>query len=267
MPDELFFEDCYIPLHSFLRIHMKMQNKYIQNFRSKGKNYVFGFSFTGHSGTDGEMLWETYEACIDAAKTAMQEQGGVGVDINKLLVQSGKIQWGKTKTIQLNKDLAIVNIVPGKEEYDPDDERFYLNGEPIFQEMQISIPSPFRKGECVVNVYDNDQEPFVLDEPTIPASDHTKSGGGVEYMYRLVDGWFEDESGFAYMRVGCDFLDLEYDRTKSEKSRFLRAMSRYLMGEISLFGLLDEYGFSLLQKNGISAGKDDEDDRGLPFLK
>lgn len=268
MPDEPFFEDCYIPLHSFLRVYIKMQNKFIRNFRSASKNRVFSFVLTGSNKTN-EVFWDSYDTCLDVAKTWLAEcsddNGITGVTITKHLKRDNTIRWWYDEAICLNRDLSVMDIVPAKKDYDPDDERFYLDGEPIFQEMQITIPSPFRKGDIVVNVNNiacSDQCPLVLDEPTVSASEHMESGGGAEYMYRLMDGWFEDEIGSAYKNIGFDFLDLEHAQIQPDFYKsFLYAMSRYLKGEITLSRLLDDHAWALLDGAKSSAtGENEEED-------
>ena len=108
---------------------------------------------------------------------------------------------------------------------DEEDSDFYLHAEPIFSEMQITIPSPFKTGNVVYNVLSSPHEPFVLDGYAFAHLKEDRDEGR-EAMFRLAEGWFLDDNSKPYLFSGGDYLDLAYYRhaIPKEHARLVAAL-------------------------------------------
>lgn len=152
--------------HDFLKDHIKLQKKYIQQFHQcKGFVYFYGYQY------------ETYQFC-EGNDRIYEEKNIAFLDIDKCLeyVKRELEEWDEIKRIRIYR-----SIIDGDQEplhYDREWVDFNNKFEIIeinihgmaeeeedihilFEEMYFEFPTPFRHGDIVRRV--GFHEPFVLD--------------------------------------------------------------------------------------------------------
>lgn len=120
-----------------------------------------------------------------------------------------------------------------------------------FQGMWFSFPTPFEKGDIVVNSDPYDvgfgSGPFVLNE--IPPNDeafikhHQKDADNSDM---IAAGYFQEDDGSIYYECSHSYMDLEYYRGELKgKRRILKALSSFQKGRIDI-GLYSKAYYAIL---------------------
>lgn len=273
LPDETFrpnwdFDDH--TLHSFLRTYMRLQNEFITDFCTTKEAYIYTYStlYKRHDQFNrDDIFFDSYEACLNALKINELDDDTYE-EISKAKITRYKLYSShisfcdaqEQESIVFDKQLRLVDIEPSCVS---GGEKRYLSPSYGFYEMWVAIPTPFRKGDIVmdVDIYDDHCKkhlPFVLDR--IPYWRRNAESGEncekeVERLLKLGADWtdmqegvyFQDQNGEIYWDHAFHYLDLEYYRDELEgKERLLLAVSSAMQGKISIEELINSYGVILM---------------------
>lgn len=282
MPDETFhhnwdFDDH--TLHSFLRTYMRLQNEFINDFCTTKKGYIFTYSVRYKKDAcfgPEDIFFDSYGACLNALKVneldddTYDEIAKVRITRHKLY--SSYVSYREAQqeeSIILDKQLRIVALDPAVAS---EGEGRYLGLSYGFFEMWIAIPTPFRKGDIVIDVdtheeYSEKHLPFILE--SIPYWRKNADNGEdceerIEHLLELGFDWtdmqegvyFQDSNGEIYWDHAFHYLDLEYYRGELEGTkRFLLAVSNAIQGKISHEDLLRSHSLILMGQYTLEARK------------
>ena len=222
MPDEDFYEGCYEPLHRFLKIHMKEQRLFLKRFVKGNGKYIYTYSILCEDDEnychDG-IFYDNYQPCFDSLKSIVN--GKFSWDIQSVKIERYPLHSTRTRntgnmeceSITMNRQLTVMDIQPVERYYNADNPRFYLNAEPVFQEMCVGISSPFKTGDIVCDVHSGRNKPLVVEGYTL-GRPNNPDRNGLDYMFRMLDVWMQDDDGYTYKNLGKDYLDYAYYQGK-----------------------------------------------------
>ncbi len=129
-----------------------------------------------------------------------------------------------------------------------------------FDLMWFVCPTPFARGDVVyapniARTYPPtpEVEPFVLDRLCYENADSRYFSNKYDHgdsTDMTATGYFQDDDGKIYMECMHDYLSLEYYNGRRDgKLRILKAVSKYLKGEIPLDLLLNAYDIVIKEEN------------------
>ena len=258
-------------LHSFLRTYMRLQNEYITDFCKTNAGYIYTYStlqrYDAQYSCDN-IFFDSYEACLDTLKENELDDDPYDeitkAKITRHRLYSSYVAFDDTQeqeSVIFNKKLQILDVDPAVEQ---DDKRIFLSPCYGFDDMWVAIPTPFQKGDVVmdVNVYKErtiKHLPFVLDR--IPYWKRNAVNGdsceaeikrmlenGADWIDMQELAYFQDSNGEIYRDHAFNYLDLEYYRDEllgSEK--LLAVVSDAIKGRADIA--------ELLKNHSIYAGK------------
>lgn len=265
MPDEDFPENWDFDgntLHSFLKIYMRLQNEFINDFLQSNGNYVYTsetLNINDDTFTSEDIMYSNYESCVSALKKYSIEDDPYN-ELNKVKIvrqplYSNPISFDnaiESECIVYDKLLNPLCI--NTRQYDVADDKKYLNATMGFYEMWVAIPTPFMQGDIVTVKYSYDtikkkHKPFVLELLPYQRRNHSNNDAKEYEKYYLNLGvdwtdmdtclWLQDNDGEIYWDHQHCYLDLEYYRDELVgKEKFLRAFSSHIQGKISTEDLL-----------------------------
>lgn len=253
-------------LHEFLRTYMRLQNEFIEDFGTTKEAYIYTYStlYKRHDQfSPDDIFFDSYEACLNALKVNELDDDTYDeiakAKITRHKLYSSHISFRdaeEQEAIVFDKQLNPIDIGPACVS---EGEKRYLCPSYGFYEMWVAIPTPFQKGDIVmdVDVYDDHCKkhlPFVLDR--IPYWRRNADNGNdceqeVERLLELGVDWtdmqegvyFQDQNGEIYWDHAFHYLDLEYYRDELVGTeKFLLAVSNAIQGKISVEELLRSYG-------------------------
>ena len=270
MPDEEFHqgwnqETC--SLHEFLQMYMCLQNDYYQDFCTAKDSYVYTYAYTQMGEKEfisDNFFYNSYHACMVEIHSNLLE-AGTGNEIQKVKISRYRLYSSALSNataedcdaIVFDRSMKPLEIEPSNT--NREGEISILRGQNGFSAMWITIPTPFQRGDIVVNVgsySESDRNPLLLagnafgdrmvslrakDEDTMLQAD-------ICVMDQQTGFWFQDEKGTLIWDRGLEYLDCEYFRkelTGVEKN--LRVVSDFLTGKIDLAELLKRYSLGLIQ--------------------
>lgn len=273
LPDETFppnwdFDDH--TLHSFLRTYMRLQNEFITDFCTTKEGYIYTYStlYKRHDQfRPDDIFFDSYETCLNALKVNELDDDKYD-EIAKAKITRHKLYSSyvsfrdaqEPESIVFDKQLRPIDIEPACVS---EGEKRYLSPSCGFYEMWVAIPTPFCKGDIVMDVdtYDDHCKkhlPFILDRIPYWCKDADNGDDCEQEVERLLElgvDWtdmqegvyFQDQNGEIYWDHAFHYLDLEYYRDKLEgKEKLLLAVSSAIQGKISIEELINSYGVILM---------------------
>lgn len=272
MPDESFRPNWDFgghTLRSFLRTYMRLQNSFIESFGATG--YIYTYSVLNRYDDEFQsydVSFDSFEACMHSLKVNELDDDTSNeiakVKITRHKINSSAVSFRdaqESETIVSDKHLHPLDVIPASE---VEGDMRFLSPSNGFYEMWVAIPTPFKRGDVVMDVdyYDypsRRHKPFLLDR--IPywkkgALDGTHCEDEVERLLRLGVDWtdmqecvyFQDDNGEIYWDHAFDYLDLEYYRDEPVGTeKFLCAVGKAMQGEISVEELLRVHSIVLME--------------------
>ena len=276
LPDENFRSNWDFDgntLHSFLRTYMRLQNEFITDFCTTKEGYIYTYStlYKRHDQfSPDDIFFDSYEACLNALKVNELDDDTddeiAKVNITRHKLYSSHISFRdaqEQEAIVFDRQLRLVDIEPACVS---EGERRYLSPSYGFYEIWVAIPTPFRKGDIVmdVDIYDDQCKkhlPFILE--SIPYWRRNAGNGDdceqeVERLLALGVDWtdmqegvyFQDQNGKIYWDHAFHYLDLEYYWDELiGKEKFLLAVSSAIQGKISVEDLLKSNSIFLMENH------------------
>lgn len=231
MPDcEIVSE--YLPhrsLHKFLKQYMEIENRSIQQFFEPKDNEFYQFSWSYES-SDYKKYYKTIDECFSAAIKYNQENDLLSPEEEPFAyIDMAKLYDGEVHgRVKFNPDGKIISILPIS--LSEEESNIYCS---VFREMSFVFPTPFKKGDILIDVWDKkylDHNLMVFDRMDI-----AKNGFYCAYGYVMDDG--------RIMEDGRNCLDLEYYQSDcfEHEYRALNYVRKYLLGNLSLTGLMNKY--------------------------
>ena len=260
MPIECLEE---ISLHGFLRRCINVENRWIEEFK-QADNCVYSFTLITQ---DDDLcsykncdIFSSYENCLNAVKPYVAELDG---SILRIRITKKRID-GLDDTLAEKTSYMGVNLnhnfeIESKDSFDnnpPDeDSATHYN----FEEIGISFPIPFKKGDIIYDPSFTDDTyigPMVMDEMKpmeIIVSDLFAEEIDYEYnnSVMVVSGYFQDYMGSIHNGSATNYMNYEYYPAKKlhGKRRILLAISNLLKGEIDIGLCLNAYHQIMLEES------------------
>lgn len=259
-------------LHSLLFTYMRLQNEFIVDLSTSKEGYIYTYA-TLHKHDDqyraDDIFFDSYETCLNALKrNELDDDPDDKITKAKITRHSLYSSYAsffdaqEEESIIFDKQLRILDIDPAEEQ---EGEKKLITSSYGFYEMWIVVPTPFRKGDIVmdVDVYDDSypkkHRPFVLEH--IPywrgdAEDGTDCEERIQRLLALGVDWtdmqegayFQDDNGEIYWDHAFHYLDLEYYRDELQGTeKFLLAVSSAIQGKIRTEDLLRSYSIILME--------------------
>ncbi len=216
-------------LHKFLKQYMEIENRSIQQFYEPKDNAFYQFSWS-YISSDYKKYYKTIDECFSAAIKYNQENDHLSPEEKTFAyIDMAKLYGGDVhERVKFNPDGQIISTLPtslSEEEYNIFDF--------VFQKMSFVFPTPFKKGDILIDV--RDQEYLNHNLMVLDRMDIAKNG------FYFADGYVMDDGRIIKTDFNC--LNLEYynsDRFEHEY-RALDYVRKYLLGNLSLTGLMNKY--------------------------
>ena len=279
MPDEQFrpnwdFDDH--TLHSFLRTYMRLQNEFIKEFRTTKSDYIYSYGtkkrFDDCYRLD-DIFFDSYEVCLNALKVNELDDDTDDEIVDAMIMRkklySSHVSFcdaQEKESITFDKNLHPIAI---DATCNLEDESKFLSYAYGFYEMWIAIPTPFHKGDIVMDVdtyvdYSTRHLPFVLE--SLPYWRKGADNGddcdaevgrllnlGVDWTDMQEGIYLQDDNGEIYWDHAFHYLDLEYYREELQGTEaFLRAVSCAMQGKISIEDLLKSHSAILMANYALT---------------
>ena len=237
-----------VSLHKTLKRYMEIENKALKSFYVADDNHVYNCDVY-YCGTPSLFPCEygIYKDLSDFWDELKKDNMG---KFTKIRVTKINLSTQKKGTFTLNNEKEPVFL-----EYEnlSDEEWDVIE---MFDLMWFVCPTPFKKGD-IVSIHPEtlveDTEEFVLESICYENMDeeHFKMrreiGGSTDMT---ANGYFQDDDGKIFMECMHDYLSLEYYTGRLDgKLRILKALSKYLKGEIPLDLLLNAYDIVMKEEN------------------
>ena len=274
LPDETFhpnwdFDDH--TLHSFLRTYIRLQNEFIADFCTTKEGYIYTYStlYKRHDQfMPDDIFFDSYEACLNALKVNELDDDTYDeiakVKITRYRLYSSHISFRdaqEPESIVFDKQLRPIDIAPVCVS---EGEKRYLSPSYGFYEMWVAIPTPFRKGDIVmdVDIYDDQCRkhlPFILDRIPYWRKDADNGDNCEQEVERLLNWgvdwtdmqegvYFQHDNGEIYWDHAFHYLDLEYYRDELVGTeKFLQTVSGAMQGKIGVEELLRSRNIILME--------------------
>lgn len=231
MPDcEIVSE--YLPHRSllkFLKQYMEIENRSIQQFYEPKDNAFYQFSWSYES-SDYKKYYKTTDECFSVALNYHKENDLLSPEEKTFAyIDMAKLYDGDVhEHVKFNPDGQIISILPVLlSEEESNIYRF------VFQKMSFVFPTPFKKGDILFNV--RSKENLNHNLMVFDRMDNAENKLYSAYGYVMDDGYITQD--------GFNCLNLEYynsDRFEHEY-RALNYVRKYLLGNLSLAGLMNKY--------------------------
>ncbi len=276
MPDEPFHPNWDFDghtLHSFLRTYMRLQNTFIADFCTTKEGYIYTYSALCKRQDQfcpGRIFFDSYDTCLNALKVNELEEDTYGeivkAKITRHRVYSSHVSFRDAQgqeSVVFDKQLQPIEIEPACES---ESEKRYISPSYGFDEMWVAIPTPFRKGDIVmdVDVYDDCCEkhlPFVLER--IPYWRRNAENGddcekeverllesGVDWTDMQEGVFFQDSNGEIYWDHAFNYLNLEYYRDELKgPEKLLIAVSSVMQGKITIEDFIRSHSITLMENH------------------
>jgi hypothetical protein len=236
-------EDCAIPsakfaieqppLHEFLRRYMEIEDNLISAFYKEGEDAVY--SYRMYFG-DGECRqWYNVSAVFRSFDEAYSHSQDDGEPPYADFIEFVKTYVGKeekTIIVRFNPQKEIV-LVDEMNCFDEKDSEIVSFG---FQEMSLSFPLPFKKGEILKRVRG------LYNRPSYHYTTYVFDSVVNEHDYTVIKGYIVDENGGVHYEGVHFYMEMErVSLPLEDENKILRPISKYLSGEIDLVLLLGAY--------------------------
>ncbi|MCH5192138.1 MAG: hypothetical protein J1F23_08255 [Oscillospiraceae bacterium] len=233
MPDhEVISESLsHKSLHKFLKQYMEIENRSIELFFEPMDDAFYQFSWS-YVSDNYKPYYKTVDECFSAAikyhnendLLSPEEKSNAYIDIFKMY--DGDVH----EHIKFKPDGKIISTFPSV--YSLSEEEFRLYNF-FFQCTHFCFLNPFKTGDVLFNArYDDypNHNLMVFDRIELSETDRL-----LAYGYVMDDGHI--------MREGFDCLDLDYYKSEhfEDEYRALDYVRKYLLGELSLTGLMNKY--------------------------
>ena len=231
MPDcEVISESLsHRSLHRFLKQYMEIENRSIELFFEPMDDAFYQYSWS-YVSDNYKPYYKTVDECFSAAikyhnendLLSPEEEPFAYVDIVKLY--DGDIQ----EHVKFKLNGQILSTLPTL----PSEEEFHIF-DFVFQRMDFVFPCPFKKGDILFDVRLKEYPNHNL--MVFEKMDFAENGAHCAYGYMMDDGHI--------IREGFDCLYLEYYKSEhfEDGYRALDYVRKYLLGELSLTGLMNKY--------------------------
>ena len=216
-------------LHNFLKQYMEIENRSIQQFYEPKDNAFYQFSWS-YISSAYKKYYKTIDECFSAAIKYNQESDLLSPEeepfayIDMVKLYDGDVHWH----VKFNSDGQIISTLPTSlSEEESNIYRF------VFQKMYFVFPTPFKKGDILIDV--REQEYLNHNLMVFDRMDIAENG------FYFADGYVMDDGRI--IKADFDCLNLEYynsDRFEHEY-RTLDYVRKYLLGNLSLTGLMNKY--------------------------
>lgn len=239
MPDCEIVSKClpHRSLHKFLKQYMEIENRSIEHFFESNDNAFYQFSWSYES-TDYKPYYKTIDECFSAAikyheendLILPEEEPFAYIDIVKLH------DGGVHGHVAFKPDGRIISTLP----HFLSEEEFHIF-DFVFQAMDFIFPAPFKKGDILFDVRrreDPNHSLMVFDRMDVVFDG--KAFVGKHGLY-LAYGYVMDDSRIVQDGFNC--LNLEYYESDcfANEYRALEYVRKYLLGDLSLTGLMNKY--------------------------
>lgn len=252
-------------MHQFLQDYIAWQEKCIQHFYDRDEAvYIWRMKYADEEMGDydeGE-IFASFEKCFDYIMNELAEEYNSDTSISAIQLKKVWLDHpgdrGKVIELTMNSNYKIMEV----EESGLTDEEGDIDF--AFEEMWINLPTPFKRGDIIVNCNWADNEPRVLDylctwdtktmiENGASKTEEFVLAAGARLEKMLQTGDTSDMGAYGYEiseegQVWCDdfsfsrYLDIEYYRKPLQgKQRFLRAISSFMQEKINIEFLVNTY--------------------------
>ena len=254
----------YESLHEFLRSYMDMENRMLKDFKADADDAVFQFGvyYEGRSRNvcKGNAVFSTLSAVFAAIKEDYMDKDE---KILRLQITKRQIDHDECGIIITTPEEEPIRIWSYYGDYWCEKDRDLFHH---FEAMWVEIPTPFKRGDLLVcsdlmNTTNLDSKlvgAFVLericywnaDEKCLEA--RRKIGN---YTDMTAQVYWLDKGGRVSKAFMHAYQDMEYYRGELKGTdRTLKALSKYMKGEIDVIDLMNAYHIIL---NGKSNTNDD----------
>lgn len=227
MPDEpiIVKNNTFNSIKSYIRHFVNNERSLLKEFFKNDKNCVYSycvfFDYYGFSKLESGRLFSNYENCIEHINERVNT-----LDFNNIEVIKFYLDNSKKIRLYLNSNMKISSVVSSA----IDDAK-----EILFNEFQIHIPIPFKKGD-------------ILYDSKALFNDNVFGGQFVfidvlnENSSMLANGYFENEKGKIFNSYHHCYMDLEFASIENQKvSNSLVALSNYIKNDSNLNEFLSLY--------------------------
>ena len=239
-----------VSLHKTLKDYIKLQNKIADDFKKEDDGFVYS-CLVYYMREFEPQEYGPYKSLNDLFDDVESFSNGV---IGKLDVERICLSDRRYSSVVFNRDREPVSVYSCL--LDDDDENLAER----FDLMWFVCPTPFARGDIVyapniARTYPPtpDSEPFVLDRLCYENADSRYFSNKYDHgdsTDMTATGYFQDDDGKIYMECMHDYLSLEYYNGRLDgKLRILKAVSKYLKGEIPLDLLLNAYDIVMKEEN------------------
>lgn len=255
MPDEMIKTYTAVgrdkvSLHKTLKDYIKLQNKIAEDFKREDEGFVYSCLVYYMREFEPEEYgpYKTLNDLFDDIESFSNDVIGK-IDVKKICLSDRRYA-----SVVFNRDKEPVSVYSCLLNDDEENlaERFDL--------MWFVCPTPFKKGDIlyapnITRTYPPtpEVEPFVLDRLCYENADSRYFSNKYDHgdsTDMTATGYFQDDDGKIYMECMHDYLSLEYYNGRLDgKLRILKALSKYLKGEIPLDLLLNAYDIVMKEEN------------------
>ena len=239
-----------VSLYKTLKDYIKLQNKIAEDFKREDGGFVYSclVYYMRKSEPEEYGPYKTLNDLFDDIESFSDDV------IAKLDVKKICLSDRRYSSVVFNCDREPVSVYSCLLNDDEENlaERFDL--------MWFVCPTPFKKGDIlyapnIARTYPPtpEVEPFVLDRLCYENVDSRYFSNKYDHgdsTDMTAVGYFQDDDGKIYMECMHDYLSLEYYNGRLDgKLRILKAVSKYLKGEIPLDLLLNAYDIVMKEEN------------------
>ncbi len=221
---ELPDDDTHI--HRRLKAYMDLQLRKIQGFYDGTRAvYAYCVRYQGDPESEEQGAYTDYSACQKALQAELADMKNEAVDYI-VITRRTLNQANSEYTAIFNGKMALCRIL----QYRLSDKDYKIDA--LFDNMWFHFPTPFKKGDILVQPYDHNPNPFVLTALNTDFADRLLLHGDDTDMgyagYYVADGQFYGENG-------GDYLNLEfYRKPLYGAQRFLTVVRLFLLGKCNL---------------------------------
>lgn len=234
-----------LSIHETLKRYMEMQNRFLDEYRTKSDGWVYTYYFSCRM-SDGVLVWDdrngifcSWDKCFKHIFNDSDLEDVESIKIYRVPIDEGDYPYTRG-CVNLSIYCSIMDVEIGVES---DTAKEYIDLEHIFDDMWFAFPVPFKKGDIVrVLHYSWKTEPIVIEGIVAPPGrdldeyiKHLKEHGGDSSdmnIWGYAVGDLTHYSG-VYNEVWWNYMDVEYYREELVgRERALIPISAWLKGEL-----------------------------------
>ncbi len=235
MPDEslILKNNTFNSIKSYIRHFVSNERILLKEFFKNNKNCVYSynvfFDYYGSSKLEPGRVFLDYENCIEDISEKVKTFEFNNIEVIKFYLDNSK----KIK-LYLNSNMKISAVISSA---------FDDAKEILFNEFQIHIPIPFKKGDIL---YDSKAlfDDIVFGGPFVFIDVLNENSS------MLANGYFENEKGKIFNSYHPCYMDLEFVSIENQTvSNSMVAFSNYIKNDTNLNEFLSLYYEEIRSKN------------------